>query len=207
MLTRALLQATLRAMSHSDSLCFGLLAGGQSRRMGTDKAALLWLGIPLWQHQLRLASEIGASEILISGKSDGPYRGAARIVTDDTPNCGPIAGVAALLAAMKSEWLLVAGVDMPFLNVATLQRVLALRCDSRGVVPVANGRAQALSAVYPRAAAALANERVTAEDRSLQTFVLAGEEAGLVRPLAWPETKSFRSLNTPEEWNAALEKT
>jgi molybdopterin-guanine dinucleotide biosynthesis protein A len=196
-------RVTLSSMPHTDSICFGLLAGGQSRRMGVDKASLLWCGKPLWQHQLRLTIEIGATEILISGKAGGPYCAAGVIVTDEVKDLGPIAGLAALLAQMKSEWLVVAGVDMPFLDAATLQEVLKLRKKNRGVVPIVDNRAQALAAVYPRAAITLAKQSCAAEDHSLQSFVRAAEAAGLVRLVPWNSAEVFRSLNTPDEWSAA----
>lgn len=193
-------------MTNADSICFGLLAGGQSRRMGTDKAALDWRGQPLWRYQLRLAAEINAREILIAGKPDGPYRDAlppGGLVPDQLPGRGPISGIAALLTAMRSEWLVVAAVDMPFLDAAVLRQLLAARREGWGVVPIVQARAEALAAVYPRGLATLAQRHATSEDHSLQSFVRAAEAAGLVRRLPWPEEKAFRSLNTPGDWVAA----
>src|SRR5882724_7116040 len=131
-------------MTNDGSICFGLLAGGQSRRMSMDKASLTWRGQPLWQHQLRLATEIGAHEILISGKPDGPYHNTAKVVTDAFPGRGPVEGLASLLSVMKSDWLVVVAVDMPFVDAATLRCLLAARTDERGIVPAVGGRAEPL---------------------------------------------------------------
>ncbi|MSU60061.1 MAG: hypothetical protein EXS35_18140 [Pedosphaera sp.] len=196
---------TIGAMTDSVSLCFGLLAGGLSSRMGTDKASLDWRGQPLWQHQLRLAAEIGANEILISGKPDGPYRDAAKTVADEFPGRGPLAGLAALLAAMKSDWLVAVAVDMPFLDRTTLGLLLDARGDGRGVVPTIAGRAEPLAAIYPRALAKLARVKAGSSDRSLQAFVCDAEAAGLVRLLPWNAERAgcFRSVNTRADWAAA----
>ena len=193
-------------MTCPDSLCFGLLAGGKSRRMGRDKAELNWHGQPLWQHQLRLAAEINANEILISGNSEGPYRYGALVVPDETPDAGPVAGVATLLGAMKSEWLVAVAVDMPFLNATAVSLLLDARSDGRGAVPRINGRAEPLAAVYPRRLVTTARAHVASADRSLQAFVRAAQAAGFVELIDWPgaQAAALRSLNTPQEWDMAL---
>ena len=194
-------------MTNTGSICFGLLAGGKSSRMGADKASLNWRGQKLWQHQLRLAAEIGASEILISGKPDGPYRDAARVVPDAIANVGPLGGLAALLNAMKSDWLVAVAVDMPFLTGETLRELLAARDDRSGVVPCIGGRAEPVAAVYPRTVQPLISRRLQLADRSLQSFVHEAAVAGLVRSRPWPAelAECFRSLNTSTEYASALE--
>jgi len=188
-----------------DSICFGLLAGGQSQRMGSDKAALLWRGQPLWQHQLRLAAEIAENEILISGKPDGPYHDAAKVVPDEFPGRGPAEGLASLLAAMKNNWLVLVAVDMPFVDAATLRCLLTARMDERGIVPTVEGRPEPLAAIYPRALAKLAREKAASDDRSMQAFVRAAAAAGGLRLLPWDAKRAgcFRSLNTRADWAAA----
>ena len=191
-------------MTNAGSICFGLLAGGQSRRMGTDKASLLWGGRSLWQHQLRLAAVIGSREVLISGRPDGPYSKAAPVVADEISDCGPLAGVAALLSVMQSEWLVAVAVDMPLLDGQTLRRLCDARQDQVGVVPIINKRSEPLAAVYPRAALPLAGRQLQSGDRSLQSFVQAAARANLVQLLPWPPEHAdcFRSVNTPAEFAA-----
>ena len=145
--------------------------------MGVDKASLDWCGQPLWQHQLHLATDIGAREVLISGRPDGPYCKAAQIVPDEIPDCGPLAGLTALLTRMRSEWLVAVAVDMPLLDDTTLHRLLDARSGQIGTVPLLNDHIEPLAAVYPAAARTLAQQRLRSTDRSLQGFVRAAAEA------------------------------
>jgi molybdopterin-guanine dinucleotide biosynthesis protein A len=188
-------------MTHPETICFGLLAGGKSRRMGVDKAALDWHGQPLWQHQLRLAAQLGAAECLIAGEPAGPYRGAARVVPDPIAGRGPLAGLTALLGGMSAARLVLVAVDMPLVEVATLQDLLKASAPAGGAVPVVAGRAEPLAAVYPRGLLTLAREHLDSDDWSLQRLVRAAAAGGWVRRVNWPASRAaeLTSVNTPAE--------
>ena len=90
-----------------------ILAGGRSRRMGRDKASLIWRGHSLLDHARRLAQAAGADPVLISGRKDG--------LADPLPDLGPAGGVLALVRhwqaavdCLPARWLLLP-VDMPAL--------------------------------------------------------------------------------------------
>src|SRR5689334_21056412 len=51
-----------------------LFAGGESRRMGTDKATLPFGEKPLWQHQLALLRQLQPAKILVSARVDPIWR-------------------------------------------------------------------------------------------------------------------------------------
>src|SRR4051812_6334942 len=72
-----------------------LLAGGKSRRMGRDKATTSYRGRPLWRHQTELLGELGPFEILISARSDPPWRpDQFKFVPDGAVSRGPLTGLA-----------------------------------------------------------------------------------------------------------------
>ena len=67
-----------------------ILAGGQSRRMGQDKAELRLGKLSLLQHMQQLAQQAGASQILLSRNQPG-----TTYIQDLRPGLGPLAGIAA----------------------------------------------------------------------------------------------------------------
>src|SRR6478752_3255668 len=94
-----------------------LLAGGESRRMGRDKATVLFRGKPLWQIQLELLRKLEPAEIFVSARADPRWRPAdVQFVADDQPSRGPVSGIAASLARMHTAHLLALAIDMPFMS-------------------------------------------------------------------------------------------
>src|ERR1041385_2459244 len=90
-----------------------ILAGGRSQRMGRDKARLIVQGKPLLLRQVELARELGAAEVLISGRAGGDYTGFnCPVLMDRFEDAGPLAGIESALTAMSTEMLLVLAVDM-----------------------------------------------------------------------------------------------
>ena len=74
--------------------CAVLLAGGDSTRMGRDKAFIPWSGGTLLEHQLATLSATGAHEVFISARDSAKYAYAGvSVVCDDEDSCGPLGGV------------------------------------------------------------------------------------------------------------------
>ena len=75
-----------------------LLAGGESRRMGTDKATILFRGKPLWQIQLETLRNLRPAEIFLSVRMDPLWRPRdVQFIADVPPSRGPLSGIAASL--------------------------------------------------------------------------------------------------------------
>ncbi len=102
-----------------------VLAGGASRRMGTDKRLVDIDGVPMLQRVLDRVA--GASRVVIVIDPSRPLpdalvRGDGRTVVPDLrPDAGPLAGLEAGLAALASDpAALVVGADMPWIEPAVL---------------------------------------------------------------------------------------
>lgn len=97
-----------------------ILAGGQSTRMGRDKAMLEWRGRPLLAHMRERLLDAGAAQVVISGAYPG-YGGIA----DPAPGGGPLAALAQLAPRLADARWLVVPVDMPRLDAALIAALLA----------------------------------------------------------------------------------
>src|SRR5262249_26674046 len=85
------LQPRLRSAPLRIDVSAVLLAGGESRRMGTDKATLLFRGKPLWQIQLETLRKLEPEEILVSARIDPSWRPRdVRFVADIPPSRCPL---------------------------------------------------------------------------------------------------------------------
>lgn len=95
-----------------------VLAGGQSSRMGQDKALLPFKGETLLHHQVQLLRHV-CSRVVVSGEYAG-----FDCVPDSVMKCGPISGIYSVAKQFPSAALLVVPVDMPQLTEQHLNRLL-----------------------------------------------------------------------------------
>jgi molybdenum cofactor guanylyltransferase len=179
-----------------------LLAGGESRRMGEDKASILFCGKPLWQIQLDLLRSLGPAEILVSARTDPVWRPAdVQFVPDDPPSRGPLSGLAASLARMRTNHLLAIAIDMPFMTEKYLKFLCGHTERGRGVLPKIDDRAEPLAAIYPREAEVDLRSALSGADFSLQTLAsrLITAAKFQVIPVTEGERKLFWNLNEPAD--------
>ena len=177
-----------------------LLAGGKSRRMGQDKAAILFRNLPLWQIQLDLLRKLQLQEIFVSAQTDPPWRPAdIEFVPDNQPSRGPLSGIAAALSRIDSGHLLALAIDMPFMTESYLRRLCEKVERTGGVVPIIENRAEPLAAIYPRDAHDEVVDALLGSDFSLQSLVGKLIAAGKLQPIqvSAEEKAFFRNLNEP----------
>jgi molybdenum cofactor guanylyltransferase len=179
-----------------------LLAGGESRRMGTDKAVLLFRGKPLWQIQLDLLSKLEPTEILVSARSDPLWRpSAVQFVADAAPSRGPLSGLAASLSRIRTGHVLALAVDMPFMTEGYLRSLCDQIESGRGVLPIIGDRAEPLAAIYPAGGYVDLVAALSGAEFSLQALTKKLVEAGKLKTLSVTkeEQKLFWNLNAPAD--------
>ncbi len=179
-----------------------VLAGGASSRMGTDKAWIEWRGEPMIVRQARLLREAGASEVLVSGRAGVDYAVCrARVVIDELPGQGPLAGIAAALRQAAHPLVLLLAVDLPRMEQEVLRLLLDRSSTDTGAVPWVNGRCEPLAAVYPRAEAGSAQARVADGRLAVQEWVAEMVGAGRVVRVEVPPLRDgcFANWNTPAD--------
>ncbi|WP_255437288.1 NTP transferase domain-containing protein [Cellulosimicrobium sp. TH-20] len=148
----------IRARGAEPSLPFDavVLAGGRAERLGTPKPGLVVGGRPLLEHAL--AATVGAARTVVVGPDELAAPGRYVRTREDPPFGGPVAGIAAGLAALpddgRAPWVLVLACDVPRAAEAVPALLAAARRRSGEVAvhAVRDGRAQWLVGLYERAA-------------------------------------------------------
>ncbi len=184
-----------------------LLAGGKSRRMGQDKAAIIFRGKPLWQIQLDLLRSLNPQEIFVSAQTDPTWRPLdVRFVPDNSPSRGPLSGLSASMARIRSNHLMVLAIDMPFMNEKFLRSLSHNIQPGCGALPMIENRAEPLAAIYPVQVHPDLVTALSGTDFSLQTVTTKLVAAGKLKIInvAKEEEVLFRNLNEPADLGEAL---
>ena len=183
-----------------------VLAGGQSSRMGSDKAFLELDGKTLIRRMLVLAQTVTPKPRIVGSATK--FRSFAEVLEDEFPGCGPLAGIHAALRVSEGELNLILAVDMPFVAAEFLQYLVrqAAASDALVTVPRAEGRWQPLCAVYRREFAEVAEQSLREGrykiDPLFRRVKLCSIEDDELRERGF-SPDMFRNLNTPEDWRSA----
>ncbi len=182
-----------------------VLAGGRSRRMQRDKAALEFDGETQLARAVRLVGRY-APQTFVSVRADQQddteRRHFAQIV-DRLAEIGPAAGILAALDTLPDHAWLVVAVDLPLLDAATLEQLLAARDPSAPATAyrsAADGLPEPLCAVWEPASREPLAAFVAAGKSCPRKFLLT-HGAHLVT-LATPD--ALANVNTPSDYAAAL---
>ena len=183
-----------------------VLAGGQSTRMGRDKGSLPFGDETLLERAVRIVGEV-TDDVIVVARPDHVSPPGIRIVHDSVEHQGPLAGIAAGLAASTTELSVVMACDMPLVRSSVLRRLIALCGDADICVAVVDGHASPLCAVYRSSVAGVAAQLLADGERRVMRLLDRVQtkrvEAAVFRDLD-PDLESFVSCNTPEAYAALL---
>src|SRR6266851_3658974 len=134
-----------------------LLTGGLSSRMGRDKAVLQVDGEPLWCRQIALLRELQPEALWVSARTRPAWVPPnIEVVLDHPPSRGPLSGITAALVRMESTHLLALAIDLPCMTREHLLKLVGCIQPECGVIPRHHDHLEPLAAIYPKEAAALA---------------------------------------------------
>ena len=173
-----------------------ILAGGKATRLGgIAKHEIVVDGETIFARQARVLAP-RVSEVMVSGTTVDGYR----TVVDAVANVGPLAGIAAGLAACRTDWLMVIAGDMPFIDGALIDMMIAkmgsdpISIDAVGVR--SRGLPEPLLCVLHRRVLPVLERRIAA-GRYKASGLLTDEGLRVVWVDADP--KAVRNLNSPED--------
>jgi len=187
-----------------------VLAGGQSSRMGRDKALLELAGVPLVVRAAVLVESVAGTATVIGHREK--FRGVKlHAIADDWPGAGPLGGIATALRATEKDWNLIVACDLPYLTKSWLGFLVAraIASHAEAVVPMNERGAEPLCAMYHKrceSAIWLALDRGTRK----VTDCLAGVHVEHIERETWKGFDSegllFKNINSPEDYEEAKSK-
>ena len=183
-----------------------VLAGGRSTRMQRDKAAIEYRpGETQLDAAVRLLTP-RVSKVYVSVRSEqaaDAVRARHPQIVDRGRVAGPIAGIEAALAAHPDHAWLVLACDLPFLDAATLDALLAGRDPARVATAFKSshdGLPEPLCAIYEPGAGAAIEAFIAGERNCPRKFLIGAD----VRLLDLPNARALDNVNTPADHGAAM---
>jgi len=181
-----------------------ILAGGASRRMGSNKALLKVGDTTLIEGIYRTLAPIFRDIVIVTNTPEEYAFLPCRTVPDIYPGAGSIAGLHSALTNSATERAFVVACDMPSLNPELVRHLCSIEEEWDVVVPVnSDGYLEPLHALYNRICLGEVQKALEADDKSILNLF----DRIRTRRVEWDEIKgisgaaeSFRNVNSPEEY-------
>lgn len=182
-----------------------ILVGGESRRMGRDKAQLR-LGQQTFVERIAEALSELTGDVTLVGRNDNCAPYGMPMISDVYERCGPLGGIYTSLAHCARPWAVIVACDLPFVTTDFLRALCFHRKGYDAVVPVQkDGRWQPLCALYSRELCLpLAHELITSGERRPRALVRKAVTCFLPEESFHAAQRALVNVNTPEEYAAAL---
>lgn len=180
-----------------------VLCGGGSSRMGQPKAWLPFGNEFLLQRIVRIVSDVCSPVLVVSALDQvlPPLPRDIRIVHDERPGCGPLAGLERGLKELTTEVVFLTSCDLPLLTAHFVRTV----CESLTVpyeiaVPVNAGRKHPLSAAYRSRLLPAVTSALDAGERRMMAFLERHQTMNILEI----DEDCLRNANTPAEYAEVL---
>ncbi len=183
-----------------------ILAGGDSQRMGRDKANLLLGDQTLLQRVIATMQQV-FPHVIVSVRYPRPEINIPQ-VCDEYTDGGPLAGFSTALNQITTPWAFVVACDMPFVIPAVIERLAQRRGECKAVVPVVIGQPQPLAAFYAYGCSTVIQEILAGNGKHSLRALLERLDVCYVDETnlsdADPHLRSFFDLDTPQDVAQAL---
>jgi FdhD protein len=186
------------------AFCSGaILAGGESRRFGQDRARVILTGKPLVPHVPKALKALFSEVSIVTDDPVSYERHDVTAVSDIVRGFGSPGGLLTALVHAKEDRCFVAACDMPILNTALIRRMPGTCRGHDVVVPDVRGEVRPLHAFCPKRCIHHIRERVAAAG-GFHVFDFYSEVLTLrlregFREDVDPKDRRFTNVGTPEE--------
>jgi molybdopterin-guanine dinucleotide biosynthesis protein A len=193
----------LETVASSTGVTGVILAGGQSSRMGSNKALLPYRGGRFIESIHQTMSALFNDVLLVTNTPEQYEFLPCHKVADIYQGMGALAGLHAGLSHSRTEQIFVVACDMPYLNTDLIRALLARRHQADVVIPESAHGLEPLHAVYSRSCLPYVQAALLSGRRRIISFfpqvnVLRFEQTRLTA--IDPQACSFSNINTPAEY-------
>lgn len=205
-------------MSKQRNISAAILAGGQSRRMGQDKALLEVEGRALIEYVIDVANKVANETLIVASDRPEYEEFGCHVVADKFPQSGSLGGIYTALSEASNDYCLVLACDMPFVNEALIRFMIDELDDADAVVPaLAAERSdqggpetlETLHAIYSKACIPAIDRQLNAGVFKVIGFFSEVKVKKLPEDVVLeydPQLLSFFNCNTPEEFEWAKQR-
>ena len=181
-----------------------ILAGGQSSRMGRDKALLELNEQKFIDHLVQELS--GCCKVMISAAHQDDYAGyGVPVIADETKDIGPIEGIRQALRSSGSDYVFVCAVDTPFVRKEMIQYLAEfISSDYDAFVFREGDRIHPHIGIYSRAALPVIEEMIGEKQYRLTKLLSRIRTKYVDIGTSCFDRKALRNINTPEDYLAIL---
>ena len=183
-----------------------VLAGGESRRMGTAKAMLAWGNSTVIGATLAVLRPLFRRVLVVSRDKTSLPDLPVEVLEDGRAVHGPLAGLARGLSATDAPWCFLVGCDMPMVRTEVIHRMTDHLGGCQILAPYLDGYHQPLHAYYSRACLTHAEELLDQGITSLRSLLSRCDVRSLTATDFMdidPELRSFKDIDTLEDYEAA----
>ena len=176
-----------------------ILSGGQSTRMGTDKAFVQINKKTLLENAIGICKPV-CSEILVSSNNPDHGKFGFKIIPDEFFNCGPLSGIYSSLKKSGTDWNFVISVDAAFVELQFIQYLIDEIDDFDAIVPFHDKGKEPLISIYHKKGLEKMLKHLQSGNFKMQNLINE-INAKYVNSQNWIDRfpKIFRNLNQPDD--------
>ena len=179
-----------------------ILAGGKSKRMGTNKAFLEINGQRMIDQIVDIFKNTFEEVILVTNSPIEYLHLDLRIVTDLVPNKGALGGIFTGLFYASFHHIFVTACDMPFLNKGFIDYMVSKAGNFDAVVPLSSDGLEPLHAIYSKRCIRHIETQLESDDLKITNFYpkVRVKEISHHEILSFdPKSSLFFNINTTED--------
>ncbi|OLS39628.1 hypothetical protein BTR22_01810 [Alkalihalophilus pseudofirmus] len=185
-----------------------VLAGGQSRRYGRQKALAYYQSKPFFMHSLDALKDLTEEQLIICHPAilkDIKAKTKTSVVLDHPKyqGLGPLAGLYTAMSTKDAEWYVTAPCDTPYIHTDVYKKLIKIQQEttSQAIIPIIEGRKQPLIGLYHKSLQHTISQLLDQEIYKVGALLEAADTYLAADSSFDPE--AFHNVNKPEDWPEA----